>query len=213
MRDDGLAGRAAVTHSRSAALLRLARVVTEVLAPAPVVAVLLLIIAWHAAPTPAGLAWGLVTALVASALPFLYVLRGVRRQRLTDRHVGRREQRARPLAVAIASLAVLLALLLVGGAPRELIAAVAAIAAALVAGTLVTLAWKISGHAGVVAGAVVMLVIAFGPALLALAPLVALVGWARVAIRDHTPAQVVAGAALGALVSGAVFLLARAALG
>lgn len=209
MRDDELAGRAAMTPSRPVVRRRLARVVTEVLAPTPVVAVLLLVIAWHAAPTPAGLAWGLLTALFASALPFLYVLRGVRRQHLTDHHVGQREQRARPLAVAIGSLAVLLAILLTGGAPRELVAAVVAITASLVSGTLITLAWKISGHAGVVAGTVVMFAIAIGPALLALLPLVALVGWARVEVGDHTPAQVVAGAALGAVIGGLVFALLR----
>lgn len=69
--------------------------------------------------------------------------------------------------------------------------------------------WKFSGHAAGVAGAVVILVLVFGPTLLALVPAVALVGWARVEVGDHTPAQVTAGAGLGALVAALVFSLLR----
>ena len=61
----------------------------------------------------------------------------------------------------------------------------------------------------VVAGAVVILTLVFGPAALSLAPLVVLVGWARVTVQDHTPAQTLAGAALGALVAASVFSLLR----
>ena len=43
---------------------RLARIVTEVLAPAPTVAVLLLLVAWHSAPSTAeALRWGVLAAL------------------------------------------------------------------------------------------------------------------------------------------------------
>jgi membrane-associated phospholipid phosphatase len=81
--------------------------------------------------------------------------------------------------------------------------------AGLVASTLVTLVWKVSFHAAVVAGAAVVLVAVFGPALAVLAPLVALVGWSRVASGDHSPAQVVVGVLLGAAVSATVFPLLR----
>jgi membrane-associated phospholipid phosphatase len=48
-----------------------------------------------------------------------------------------------------------------------------------------------------------------GSVALSLVPLVLLVGWARVALQDHTPAQALAGAALGALVAASVFSLLR----
>jgi membrane-associated phospholipid phosphatase len=41
--------------------------------------------------------------------------------------------------------------------------------------------------------------------LLVTAPLVVLVGWSRVRLADHTPAQVVVGAMVGATVAGGVF--------
>jgi membrane-associated phospholipid phosphatase len=74
---------------------------------------------------------------------------------------------------------------------------------------LVTLVWKISIHVAVAAGAVVILALVFGPAWLLLVPLVAAVGWARVVLNDHSPAQSVAGATLGGLVALGVFSALR----
>ena len=195
---------------RPAARRRVARLVTEVLAPAPTVAVLLLLVAWQSATTPAEAArWGILAALFASVVPFTYIVRGVRRGRLTDHHVRLREQRPLPLLVGIGSVLLGLALLASWGAPRELVALVAAMAVGLASALLVTLVWKLSIHTAVVAGAGVILVLVFGPALLALAPLVGLVCWARVAVGDHTPAQTLAGVALGAGVAASVFSLLR----
>ncbi len=75
--------------------------------------------------------------------------------------------------------------------------------------TLVTLRWKISIHVATVAGAVVILTLVFGLGFALLAPAVALTGWARVALGDHTPAQVAAGAVLGAAIAASVFPLLR----
>ncbi len=189
---------------------RLARLVTEIFAPAPTVALLLLLVAWHSAPTPGdALKWGLLAALFASILPFLYILRGVRRRQFTDHHVGVRAQRPLPLAIGIVSVIVGLLLLVLLGAPRELAALVGAMVAGLGTSILVTLFWKLSIHAAVTAGAVVVLVLVFGPALVVLVPLVAFVGWARVELGDHTAAQAVAGVALGATVAALVFTLLR----
>jgi membrane-associated phospholipid phosphatase len=188
----------------------LARLVTEVLAPAPTVAVLVLLIAWHSAPTAAeGVRWGALAALFVSVMPFLYVVRGVRRGGLTDHHVGVRQQRLVPLLVGIASMLVGLILLALWGAPRDLVALVAVVAIGLASSLLVTLVWKLSIHAAMVSGAVTILVFVFGPPLLVSAPLVPLVCWARVAVHDHTPAQTLAGAVLGATVAAMVFSVLR----
>lgn len=188
----------------------LARLVTEILAPAPTVAGLLLLVAWRTAPTPAeALAWGLMAAVFASVIPLAYIVRGVRRRRLTDHHVGLREQRPLPLLVAIVSVLVGLALLATLGAPRELVALVGAMAIGLLVSVAVTLFWKVSIHTAVVAGAVVILVLVYGPALLVLVAIVPLVGWARVEVGDHTPAQVGVGVVLGATVAATAFSVLR----
>ncbi len=189
---------------------RLARLVTEVLAPAPTVAGLLLIVAWRSAPTAAeAVKWGLLATLFASVIPFLFILRGVMRRRLTDHHVRLREQRPIPLLVGIASVLIGLWLLSWLGAPRELVALVAAMLVGLVTSLLVTLFWKLSVHTAVTAGALVILVLVFGRSFLGLTPVVALVAWARVVTGDHDVGQVLGGAVLGTAVAGIVFSLLR----
>ncbi len=202
--------RAQTAYPPASGRRRLARVITEIFAPAPTVALLLLLVAWHSAPTPAEAAkWGILAALFASILPFLYIVRGVRRRQLTDHHVRVRAQRPLPLTIGVASAITGLVLLLVLGAPRELVALVGAMVVGLAASTLVTLFWKLSIHAAVTAGAVVIMILVFGPILLVLTPLIALVSWARVAIGDHTPAQAVAGVCLGATIAAVVFSVLR----
>jgi hypothetical protein len=56
---------------------------------------------------------------------------------------------------------------------------------------------------------VVILALVFGPALVALALLLVVVGWARVELGDHTSAQVIAGSGLGTVVAAVIFELLR----
>ncbi|MEU7864838.1 phosphatase PAP2 family protein, partial [Nonomuraea sp. NPDC049141] len=105
----------------------------------------------------------------------------------------------------LCSVAAGLALLAVLGAPRPVLALAAAGLVGLVVAVTVSHWWKMSIHSAVAAGTVVVLVLTFGAGLLATAPLLALVGWSRVRLRDHTVPQVVAGLALGALVAALVF--------
>ncbi|BCJ56250.1 hypothetical protein Asp14428_77250 [Actinoplanes sp. NBRC 14428] len=187
---------------------RVARLLTEILSPAVLVATVLLAVAWHAADTPGqALLWGLIAAAAASFIPITYIIRGVRRGHWTDKHVGVREQRKLPLLVCLVSTAAGSVTLAVAGAPRELLALIACMVAALVVAVAVTLAgrWKISVHSLVAAGTAIALVVVGGPALLATLPLAAAVGWSRVRLRDHTPAQVVAGAVVGACATGLLF--------
>jgi membrane-associated phospholipid phosphatase len=189
---------------------RLARVLTEVFAPAVLAAVLPPVIGVHAAASAgAGLAWGLLAALFCAVIPFAMILRGVRRGRLSDRHIGERSQRTRPLLFGLGSVTVGIALLVAGGAPRELTALIVASFAGGVVATAINHFWKSSIHTGVAAGSAVVLVIVFGPLLLLSGVVVAAVGWSRVRLKDHTVAQVVVGAAIGALVAGVVFGLLR----
>ena len=100
---------------------RLARLVTEVFAPAPVIAALLLAIAWASTPTLVdAIRWAALAILFCSLVPFGYILLGVRRRRFTDHHVSRHDQRPQPLLVALLSVMVGLTLLFLAGAPRPL---------------------------------------------------------------------------------------------
>jgi membrane-associated phospholipid phosphatase len=190
--------------------LRVARLVGEVLSPPPILVALALAVAWASSPTRAmAVLWGTIVALFASVLPYALILRGVRRGRLSDRNISLREQRIRFGGVAIASILLGLAVLAALDAPAEMVALLASIAGGVACGWVVTLWWKISVHAAIAAGAATVLTLVFGPALLVVWPLVALIVWSRVQVGDHTAAQVLAGVALGVAVNATVFPLLR----
>ncbi|MBM2614365.1 phosphoesterase PA-phosphatase [Actinoplanes sp. LDG1-06] len=187
-----------------------ARVITEVLAPGVLVAVLLLVVGFHAGSQP-GVSrwWGAPAALFAAGIPMAYVVRGVRRGRLTSVHIPEREHRRGPLIFGMVSVAIGTAVLVALGAPRELLALLAAGITGLVVFALVTAFWKMSIHSGVAAGTVAVLVAIHGPVALIGVPVALLVGWSRLVLSAHTVAQVVAGTLVGALIAGTVFPVLR----
>jgi membrane-associated phospholipid phosphatase len=190
--------------------LRVARLVGELLSPPPILAVLALVVAWDSSPTPAmAILWGGIAAVSASVLPYALILRGVRRGRLSDKNISLRQQRIRFAGVAITSILTGLAVLAAFDAPAEMVALQASIAVGVACGWVITLWWKISVHAAIAAGAATVLLLVFGPALLVVSPLVAVIAWSRVQVGDHTLAQVLAGVALGIVVNATVFPLLR----
>ena len=188
--------------------LRVARLVGELLSPPPILVGLALIVAWDSSPTPAmAVVWGAIAAVFASVLPYALILRGVRRGRLSDKNISLREQRIRFGVVGITSILLGLAVLAAFDAPAEMVALLASIAVGVACGWVITLWWKISVHAAIAAGAATVLLLVFGPALLVVWLLVALIAWSRVQVGDHTPAQVLAGVALGIVVNATAFPL------
>jgi hypothetical protein len=187
----------------------LARAATELLAPPNLAVAQLLLVGWHSTLGPAGLGWGLLAATFCGLLPYGIVIAGVRRRRWTDRHLRVRQQRPVPFLAGMASVLAGLAMLLVLDAPRQLVALVVAMLTGLAATLVVTLWWKLSVHTAAAGGTVAILALTFGPALTLTVPAVALVAWSRVRLGDHTPAQTLAGAALGGLVATTVFIALR----
>jgi len=155
-----------------------------------------LAVGWDAGGA-AGLGWGAVAALFAGVLPMAFISRGVRSGRWDDRYVGAKRPRLIVLAFIIASVAVGLTLLVGLGAPHELSGYIACMLASVAVLAAITLAWKVSIHCAVAAGSVTMLTLLFGPSLIPAYLLVALTAWSRVALKDHTTAQVIAGSLLG----------------
>lgn len=85
------------------------------------------------------------------------------------------------------------------------IALVASVSAAMVAITGVTLYWKMSMHVAGTAGTVTVLTLVYGRRALPLVVLVPAVAWSRNVLDHHTPAQALAGAALGSAAPLIVF--------
>ncbi|RKT53986.1 hypothetical protein [Saccharothrix australiensis] len=192
----------------------LARMVTEILAPWVLVLSLPLLVAWHATGNPyQSLVWGTVVGVTGSVIPMAVVVRGARRGRWDGHHVTNREGRLVPLVTCVASLGTGIAVLALAGAPQRVLALALAMFLSLVVSIAVTFAapvpggrgWKISVHTAVAAGALGVLIVTFGLWTLVFSPAVALVGWSRVALGDHTVAQVVGGGAFGLVVGGVAF--------
>lgn len=185
---------------------RAAHVLTEVFAPWVIVVLLPLAVAWQATHRllPA-LGWGLLVAATSSILPMGVIVWGARTGRWDSHHVRDRAGRAVPFLALIVMSLVGLGLLVALGAPWSLIALDISMIGSLFVTGAITAWWKVSMHSAVASGAVVILAVIYHPAWWALMVLVAAISWSRVQIRDHTTAQVTAGAIVGAVVGGGLF--------
>ncbi|MFE2551250.1 hypothetical protein ACFXGI_22275 [Streptomyces sp. NPDC059355] len=187
---------------------RAARLITDGLDPKTWIIADTVLIGWHTGRLP-GIGWGLIGCLFAAVIPLAFIKYGIRSGRWADRHVGPRRQRIIVMSFVTVSVATGITLLSAFGAPRSMVALISAMLATVVALLAVTPAWKISVHAAVSSGSVALLAMAYGPRMLLAYPLVAVVGWSRIELKDHTLAQVLAGAAVGWAVAAGTFALVR----
>jgi len=154
----------------------------------------------------AAVKWSLLAALFTVAIPYSVLLAFVGRGLVMDRHLVIREQRYKPLLAATASVIAGVAVLGRMGAPAAVFALVVAMLAGLTSMGIVTRWYKASFHVAVAAGVATVLVLVLGPQLVLLtAPLIGLLGWARVRAGRHTVAQVLTGLTVGAVVAGVVY--------
>jgi membrane-associated phospholipid phosphatase len=184
----------------------LARGISEVTNPLFVACPTFFVVAFASAPDMLhALLWWLIAVAGISIAPFLFVLRGVREGRYSDHHVSIREQRLIPLAFGLGSIGIAFLLLFLLHASPVLMATMTGVIVVLLIATIITRFWKISLHVVGIAGAVTVCVLLFGPRLLLLAPLVAIVAWARWQVGAHTPLQAVAGTVLAVSVTVILF--------
>jgi membrane-associated phospholipid phosphatase len=153
----------------------------------------------------AGAGWGLLAAFFTGVLPTLFIAYGIRRGRWEDRNVGARRARLIVLAFIMASVATGLILLFALGAPALLTGYLAFMLGSVAVLAAITTVWKISIHCAVASGSVAVLALTYGPVVLPAYLLVALLGWSRVSMRDHTIAQVVGGSVLGAVAAALAY--------
>ena len=181
--------------------LRLARVFTELLAPSVLGVICPVAIGALSDANPwRGAGLGLLGAVFAIGLPYAYIAWLIRTGGATDRHVSRREDRPKVLVAVLLCLAAGIAVLVFLGAPPLLIWLLVGEVLLVLACLVISKIWKISMHSAVAAGTMAALVVVLGPWALLAGVAVVLVSWGRVVLRDHTPAQVTAGAVLGGAV-------------
>jgi membrane-associated phospholipid phosphatase len=176
--------------------------ISDLLNPLFVALPVFLIVALTTAPdTGHGLLWWLITTIGLTTIPLTYILRGVQQGRFTDPHLSQREQRFVPLIVGLASTLLTYVILIAIGASRTLLVTIASTFTGGVIAILITTRWKVSLHMIGITGAVTILNLLYGPWFLLLTPLVVLIGWARLRVRAHTPAQAVVGTLVAFIVT------------
>jgi len=182
----------------------LARGVSQAFSP---VVLAVAIVCWSAARADVrgAWAWAALYVAVGVAVPALYIVHQVRRQRVMDLDLFRRAERLRPMQVTLAAGIVAWLAMLVTGAPFRMLLATGALEVMGAVNYLVTLRWKISLHTTLAAAATTFAWTMTGLSLPFLG--VPLVAWSRVRLGRHTPAQTVAGGATGFLVFFGVRLL------
>jgi len=186
-----------------------ARVVSNVLSP-PVVSALMVIpvaVAYSISPRHA-LLWSLLYILATSVIPTAYIAWLVRRGEITDIHMPIRSERYRPYAMTILCTVVAWWIMRVMGASPVLpLLAVFSLAQILVM-ACITVFWQISMHTMTITGAAVAFGLFFDMSYaLWMLPLILLVGAARLYLKRHTPAQIIGGTAVGAMVPMLVLLI------
>lgn len=185
---------------------RLARGVSDVLSP-PLIAVIGIFLVATLIDSPSSWWWVGYYLTLTVLFPLAYLVWKVHRGEISDFHIRLREQRIRPLALTLACSITALGSLWVGHAPRvlQIFASLGVLQIGFI--LLVTLRWKISGHAAAIGSLAIFLWGMYGasaaPALLAI-PLVA---WARVRLYRHTLAQTLAGLLVGIVFTSTMFYL------
>lgn len=186
--------------------MRLARWVSNVVCPPVVAAVCILLVAYSLG-TLAAWEWACFYLTAVVLVPTLYVVWLLRHGHVTDFHLRVREQRIKPLILTLAAVLMAWLMLWLGQAPPLLVVTAGAGLALVGIIFLVTLRWKISGHAAAISGFATLCYLLIGHAASPVALAVPLVIWARLRLRRHTLLQTMAGTAVGALILWVAFHL------
>lgn len=175
---------------------RLARWISDFISP-PIIAIAFLAMAVWYTNEPGTWRYAVLCGFVSIAMPAIYIAWLIKKGRVVDFHLPHRHERIRPFALTALSLAVALGILHKSHAPAPFIDAIEATFLLVVVLLFITFFWKISIHTSTLAGLITLAALCLGKEALFLAPLVVIVGWARVHLRRHTLAQTIAGVPVG----------------
>jgi membrane-associated phospholipid phosphatase len=181
---------------------RIARQVSNILAPATISLPFILLVAFYKAQNQlSALIYACITLFFLSVGPLLYIFIGVRLGKLSDIDVSRRTQRFGPFIFGIVSAMIGWLILTLTNGPRNLQTVMIITVFSGIIMMVITLWWKISMHASSLGGVATMLTVLYGAVMLPLFVLLVLVSWSRVVLRRHTVPQVIAGSLAGIVLS------------
>ncbi len=154
-----------------------------------------LLAAWHSTGSNDDTLSGAIMLVAATAvLPTLLIVVAYRLGLVSSPDLPHRSERLQPAIFAAMCAVSAYPLLVSIAAPTIFLRLDAALASQLLLLALVTVWWKISYHAASAAGLVIL---AFAwdttATMMLFAGVAVLIGWARIRLKRHTPAQVLAG--------------------
>jgi membrane-associated phospholipid phosphatase len=153
------------------------------------------------------LAWTFISILLLIGPASLYVLFGYLTGHVTDINLSERDERLRPLALALTGAVIGTIFLFKKEAPTPIILVGVTLICELTVVILITLFWKISLHSLTLSSVITLFLLFFTGYAAFLYLLLIPVAWARIWRKRHTLNQTLMGAAAGAIIAFAVFAL------
>ena len=151
--------------------------------------------------------WTVLSIAIVNLPMALLLFWGVRSGKYSDASVSIREQRTSIYAVGGTCLVILLSVLIIGKAPPVIIACLISAVIATVVGYWVNRYTKLSLHSAAMAGCTAVLLWTAPLIGVIMAVFAPLVGWARIHLKHHTPAQILIGWMLSMICVFVVFIL------
>jgi len=185
---------------------RIANLISNILNPFLVSLILILLLSFGATSSILdALKWALVLTAFSVVPVYLAIIYLVRSGRLDNVFTNVRRQRTKIYLLAGGWAVVgCVVLLYLKAPPRLLAVSVAGFLTAIIF-MCINLWWKISLHTAFIAASVTLLVILYGWVAVVAIVLLPLMFWARMELKRHSLAQVVAGALLSTLIVAVVF--------
>lgn len=198
-------------NSRSKSAQVTATIISNVANPALLLLISLAVITAHyAESTEQSFRWFLISTALLMGPALLYTLSTWHKEKAIDFDMTRREDRIVPLLLVSLGAVIggyFINSRLVGS---NLLVFSNTLAAMLITLTIVTFVWKISLHAATLMALTTLLVLFRSPYFVLLYPLILPVGWARLLLKQHTLAQLIAGSLIGIIVTYMATVLFRA---
>jgi len=137
--------------------------------------------------------WAFLCLLFGVAIPYLYIGFLYKKKEIDSMHIPKKENRIKPLLLTCASYTVCFIILYVLDGPVFLKSIFAVSIVSTIILTIITYFWKISLHTSWITFIVITFNILFGRWMLLMIPLIPVIGWARVRVKEHTVNQVIFG--------------------
>jgi membrane-associated phospholipid phosphatase len=187
---------------------RIARLASNTLNPFVVSFLTIVLLVWYTSASPAAAFKWAAVALALTVIPvFIFIVYQVRRKKLDSIFPEGQGQRRIIYVMAGALTAIGYGVMWYFDAPKLLTVSFCAGLAAVLIFMVINIYWKISLHTAFVSASAVVITLIFGAKAAWVFVFLPLVGWSRLELKLHTPAQVVVGAVLAAaIVTGVLWL-------